>query len=134
MALGHATIAVTLDLYSHVVPSLQREAAKEMRERLDPPTARRVVGDVVVIEEGVVALGVDAMAIVMARYLSHRAGLTWRETIFVFQGIPYSTVRHVAFLLGAMRKPRDATEYPRTEQVTKEPGLPISLALKQQRN
>ena len=27
---GHATIAVTLDLYSHVVPSLQREAAKEM--------------------------------------------------------------------------------------------------------
>src|SRR5205823_5144874 len=28
--LGHATIAVTLDLYSHVVPSLQREAAKEM--------------------------------------------------------------------------------------------------------
>lgn len=29
-ALGHSTIAVTLDLYSHVVPSLQREAAKEM--------------------------------------------------------------------------------------------------------
>ncbi len=29
-AMGHATIAVTLDLYSHVVPSLQREAAKEM--------------------------------------------------------------------------------------------------------
>jgi integrase len=29
-ALGHATIAVTLDLYSHVVPSLQREAAKEL--------------------------------------------------------------------------------------------------------
>jgi integrase len=29
-ALGHSTIAVTLDLYSHVVPSLQWEAAKEM--------------------------------------------------------------------------------------------------------
>lgn len=29
-AMGHSTIAVTLDLYSHVVPSLQREAAKEM--------------------------------------------------------------------------------------------------------
>jgi integrase len=29
-ALGHSTIAVTLDLYSHVVPSLQREAAREM--------------------------------------------------------------------------------------------------------
>jgi integrase len=33
-ALGHSTIAVTLDLYSHVVPSLQREAAKEMGEAL----------------------------------------------------------------------------------------------------
>lgn len=33
-AMGHATIAVTLDLYSHVVPSLQREAAKEMGEAL----------------------------------------------------------------------------------------------------
>lgn len=33
-ALGHSTIAVTLDLHSHVVPSLQREAAKEMAEAL----------------------------------------------------------------------------------------------------
>lgn len=29
-ALGHSTIAVTMDLYSHVVPSLQREAARTM--------------------------------------------------------------------------------------------------------
>lgn len=29
-AMGHATIAVTLDLYSHVVPSLQRDAAREI--------------------------------------------------------------------------------------------------------
>lgn len=29
-ALGHSTIAVTLDLYSHVVPSLQRDAARTM--------------------------------------------------------------------------------------------------------
>jgi integrase len=29
-ALGHATIAVTFDLYSHVVPSLQRDAAREV--------------------------------------------------------------------------------------------------------
>jgi integrase len=29
-ALGHATIVVTLDLYSHVVPSLQKDAAKQM--------------------------------------------------------------------------------------------------------
>lgn len=32
-ALGHSTIAATLDLYSHVVPSLPREAAKEMGPR-----------------------------------------------------------------------------------------------------
>jgi hypothetical protein len=25
--LGHATIAITLDLYSHVTPTMQREAA-----------------------------------------------------------------------------------------------------------
>lgn len=29
-AMGHSTIAVTMDLYSHVVPSLQRDAAREM--------------------------------------------------------------------------------------------------------
>jgi integrase len=29
-AMGHSTIAVTLDLYSHVVPTLQRDAAREM--------------------------------------------------------------------------------------------------------
>jgi integrase len=29
-ALGHSTIAVTMDTYSHVVPSLQRDAAREM--------------------------------------------------------------------------------------------------------
>ena len=28
--MGHSTIAVTLDLYCHVVPSLQRAAAKDM--------------------------------------------------------------------------------------------------------
>ena len=33
-ALGHSTIAVTLDLYSHVIPSLQRDAAKEMGSAL----------------------------------------------------------------------------------------------------
>lgn len=29
-ALGHSTVARTLDVYSHVVPSLQREAARAM--------------------------------------------------------------------------------------------------------
>lgn len=33
-AMGHATIAVTLDLYSHTVPSLQREAASAMGRAL----------------------------------------------------------------------------------------------------
>jgi integrase len=28
--LGHATIAITLDLYSHVTPSMQREAVREL--------------------------------------------------------------------------------------------------------
>lgn len=29
-AMGHTTIATTPDLYSHVVPTLQRDAAREM--------------------------------------------------------------------------------------------------------
>ncbi len=33
-AMGHATISVTLDTYSHVVPSLQRDAAREMGDAL----------------------------------------------------------------------------------------------------
>jgi integrase len=29
-AMGHTTISMTLDLYSHVVPTLQRDAAREI--------------------------------------------------------------------------------------------------------
>ena len=32
--LGHSTVAITLDLYSHVTPTMQREAAKVMNELL----------------------------------------------------------------------------------------------------
>jgi integrase len=32
--LGHATVAVTLDIYSHVTPDMQREAARVMTEFL----------------------------------------------------------------------------------------------------
>ena len=32
--LGHATIAVTLDTYSHVLPTMQESAAKAMEEAL----------------------------------------------------------------------------------------------------
>ena len=36
--LGHASIVITLDTYSHVIPSMQREAAKVMD---DLPSSRR---------------------------------------------------------------------------------------------
>ena len=32
--LGHATIAITLDTYSHVLPTMQESAAKAMEEAL----------------------------------------------------------------------------------------------------
>jgi integrase len=32
--LGHATIAITLDTYSHVLPNMQNEAAKAMEDAL----------------------------------------------------------------------------------------------------
>jgi integrase len=32
--LGHATIAITLDTYSHVLPDMQEKAAKALEEAL----------------------------------------------------------------------------------------------------
>jgi integrase len=32
--LGHATIAITLDTYSHVLPNMQSEAAKALEDAL----------------------------------------------------------------------------------------------------
>jgi integrase len=32
--LGHSTVAITLDIYSHVTPTMQRQAAKAMDELL----------------------------------------------------------------------------------------------------
>jgi hypothetical protein len=32
--MGHTTISTTMDLYSHVVPTLQRDAAREMAAAL----------------------------------------------------------------------------------------------------
>ncbi len=38
--LGHATVGITLDTYSHVLPSMQEEAAKKMNDLLAPGTSR----------------------------------------------------------------------------------------------
>jgi len=35
-ALGHSSVAFTLDVYSHVVPSIQKAAAKRLDEVLEP--------------------------------------------------------------------------------------------------
>ncbi|MBA2326573.1 MAG: tyrosine-type recombinase/integrase [Actinobacteria bacterium] len=32
--LGHSSIAITLDIYSHVVPGMQEEAARRMQEQV----------------------------------------------------------------------------------------------------
>ena len=34
--LGHATIAMTLDVYAHVLPAMDREAADRFGDLLDP--------------------------------------------------------------------------------------------------
>jgi site-specific recombinase XerC len=66
--LGHATIAITLDLYSHVTPSMQREAVRELdallrgsgpgiiRHRAGPCDNIRVIGRT---EGGAAAPGVE---------------------------------------------------------------------------
>jgi integrase len=35
--LGHSTVAITLDIYSHVIPGLQAEAVKVMDNLLGQP-------------------------------------------------------------------------------------------------
>ena len=40
--LGHATVAITLDTYSHVLPNLQREAAAAVETIL---VGREIVGN-----------------------------------------------------------------------------------------
>jgi integrase len=40
--LGHATVGITLDTYSHVLPGLQEEAARDLDEWLRQPA--RAVG------------------------------------------------------------------------------------------
>ena len=42
--LGHATIAITLDTYSHVLPDLQRVAAEAMDRVLVRPVLRPATG------------------------------------------------------------------------------------------
>ena len=39
--LGHSTITLTLDTYSHVVPGLHAQAAKEMQRLFDGGTRER---------------------------------------------------------------------------------------------
>ncbi|MEX2355620.1 MAG: tyrosine-type recombinase/integrase, partial [Thermaerobacterales bacterium] len=38
--LGHSTIAMTIDLYSHVMPSIQKEAATRMNDLLTAASAK----------------------------------------------------------------------------------------------
>jgi len=39
--LGHATVAMTLDLYSHVLPGMQAEAAKKVGDALTAAMTRK---------------------------------------------------------------------------------------------
>jgi len=41
-ALGHSSVAFTLDTYSHVVPSIQKAAAKRLDEILEPELMENV--------------------------------------------------------------------------------------------
>jgi len=42
--LGHATVGITLDTYSHVLPAFQAAAAERLGAVLDDPTAHRIGG------------------------------------------------------------------------------------------
>jgi len=52
-ALGHSSVAFTLDVYSHVVPGLQEAAAKRLDEVLEPGlTEMKNVGKMSAKEDG----------------------------------------------------------------------------------
>ena len=44
-ALGHSTVAITLDIYSHVTPGLQEAAAKQLDSLLPVGVARKYEGE-----------------------------------------------------------------------------------------
>jgi hypothetical protein len=39
--LGHTTVVMTLDIYSHVLPTMQEHAAQQMEDLLAPQSALR---------------------------------------------------------------------------------------------
>jgi integrase len=43
--LGHSTIAVTLDLYSHVMPGMQEDAARRVDRSLRAALGKRSIAD-----------------------------------------------------------------------------------------
>ena len=43
--LGHSGIAITADLYSHVMPGLQREAAMQLDKRMESLKGGRFTND-----------------------------------------------------------------------------------------
>ena len=44
--LGHASIGITLDIYSHVLPGIQEEAAEKFDRILEPDAEVKSKGDV----------------------------------------------------------------------------------------
>jgi len=43
--LGHSSVAVTMDIYSHVMPNMQREAAERVDEALTEALQKRAVSE-----------------------------------------------------------------------------------------
>jgi len=42
--LGHSSVSITLDVYSHVAPGLQKAAARKFDETLEPHTKETQAG------------------------------------------------------------------------------------------
>jgi len=43
--LGHSSVAVTMDIYSHVMPNMQREAAERVDEALTEALQKRAASE-----------------------------------------------------------------------------------------
>jgi len=59
----------------------------------------------------------DFAVLILMEAVRRSRGLSWREFLFEFHSAPYSMVRHGGFLVGLIRPPHDAEDYPTGERV-----------------
>jgi hypothetical protein len=96
--LGHSSIAMTLDTYSHVLPHMQSQAAATMDEALDHPELGDVPNEARCVSEAYGDDGTPAASSSLGdassqRPFLHSAPVKWAQRTSVRGGAQRSTYR-----------------------------------------